>query len=300
MKLCLFVLFFFTTLASNAQRRRVPDKLANEQERIKALDLLANADTLQQSMHWPNITPGKFLNNLKQNIEYPFKINTGRGTNFCAYGAITYTCFKNEPSRYIQCMLDLYRSGEAFYRDVKLSPSEGIKNEAGLMIYQGDLDIHPADQVWFLSLADRFKGYLNFFNMRYKKGDENTLWASTNLAKFNRMLRRLCKYKVGSRGSDLIRPHSKDLPGFLEEKLSQGEVYLYLNNALLRKKNHNSVKKRIPSHYVVLMEISRTENDIIIKYWDGSYKTVKEVSLNSLKQIIYGISWVKYKEKNDD
>lgn len=299
MKKWLFVIFLLLTLGSNAQRR-LPDKLANEPERIKAMELLTNADTLQQSLHWPNITPKEFLVNLKQNIEYPFKINTGRGTNFCAYGAVTYTCFKNEPSRYIQCMLDLYRHGEALYRNIKITPSAAIKREAGLMIYQGDLDIHPADQVWFLCLADRFKGYLNFFNSKYKKGDENTLWASTNLAKFNRMLRRLCKYKVGSRGSDLFRPNSKDLPGFLEEKLSQGEVYLYLNNALLRKKNHNSIKKRIPSHYVVLMEITYDNNGIIFKYWDGGYKTVKEVSLSSLKEIIYGISWVKYKEKNDE
>ena len=300
MKQWLFVIFLLLTLASNAQKRRVPDKLANEPERIKAMQLLAEADTLQQSIHWPNITPKEFLDNLKQNIEYPFKINTGRGTNFCAYGAVTYTCFKNEPSRYIQCMLDLYRNGEAFYRDIKLTPSEAIKKEAGLMIYQGDLDIHPADQVWFLCLADRFKGYLNFFNSRYKKGDENTLWASTNLAKFRRMLRRLCKYKVSSRGSDLIRPNSKDLAGFLEEKLSQGEVYLYLNNALLRKKNHNRVKKRIPSHYIVLMEMRREESGVLIKYWDGGYKTVKEVSLSSLKQIIYGVVWVNYKEKIDE
>jgi hypothetical protein len=300
MKQWLFVLFLLSALTSSAQRRRVPDKLANEPERIKAMKLLADADTLQQSIHWPNIKPKEFLVNLKQNIEYPFKINTGRGTNFCAYGAITYTCFKNEPSRYIQCMLDLYRNGEAFYRDVKLTPSAAIKREAGLMIYQGDLDIHPADQVWFLCLANRFKGYLNSFNRRYNKGDENTLWASTNLAKFNRMLRRLCKYKVGSRGSDLFRPHSKNLPLFLEEKLSQGEVYIYLNNALLRKKNHNRVKKRIPSHYVVLMEIKYNDDGIIFKYWDGGYKTVKEVSLSSLKQIIYGISWVKYKEKNNE
>ena len=68
----------------------------------------------------------------------------------------------------------------------------------------------------------------------------------------------------------------------------------------MRKKNHNRVKKRIPSHYVVLMEIKHNEEGIIFKYWDGGYKTVKEVSLCYLKQIIYGISWVKYKEKNGE
>jgi len=168
------------------------------------------------------------------------------------------------------------------------------------MTYQGDLDINPADQVWFLSLAHRFKGYLNFFNQRYSKGDENTIWASTNLAKFNRMLRKLCKYKVSSKGSDIIRPSIKDLPGFLKEKLAGGEVYMYLNNALLRKKNHNRVKKRIPTHYVALTEINYDDSRVVIKYWDGGYKTLKEVSPGTLKHIIYGVSWVMYKEKTDE
>lgn len=301
MKQWFIVLFFFISLASHAQRKRVPGKIANEPERIKALTLLAGADTMRQSTHWPNITPKEFLDNLKKNIEFPLKISTGRSTNFCAFGAVTYTCLKNEPLRYAECMLHLYQYGEAYYRNIKLAPSESIKNEAGLMKYQGDLDIHPADQVWFLSLAHRFKGYLNLFNTRYSKGDENTLWAATNLAKFNRMLHKLCKYKVSSKGSDLFRPRSKDLPGFLKEKLAGGEVYMYLNNALLRKKNHNRVQRRIPTHYIVLTEIyDKEDGHILIKYWDGSYKTLKEISLSALKQIIYGISWVKYEEKNDE
>jgi hypothetical protein len=300
MKQWSFVLFFFISLASHAQRKRVPALIANDPQRIKALLLIIASDTMQQSAHWPNITPKDFLDNLKLNIRYPLKISTGRSTNFCGYGAVTYTCLKNEPLRYAECMLDLYRNGEAHYRNIKLAPSETIKKEAGLMIYQGELDIRPADQVWFLSLAHRFKGYLNLFDRRYSKGDENTLWAATNLAKFNRMLRKLCKYKVGSVGSDLIRPRKKINPELLKEKLAEGEVYLYLNNALLRKKNHNRMQKRIPTHYVVLTEINYEDSHVVLKYWDGSYKTLKEVSLSSLKQIIYGISWVKYKEKNDE
>jgi len=300
MKQWLFVLFFFIALASSAQRKRTPAQTGNDPERIRALLVILAADTMKQSVHWPNITPKAFLDNLKRNIRYPLKISTGKSTNFCGYGAVTYTCLKNDPLIYAECMLSLYRNGEAYYRNVKLAPSETIKKEAGLMTYQGDLDISPADQVWFLSLAHRFKGYLNFFNQRYSKGDENTMWASTNLAKFNKMLRRLCKYKVSSKGSDLFRPSIKDLPGFLKEKLAGGEVYMYLNNALLRKKNHNRVKKRIPTHYVALTEINYEDNRVVIKYWDGGYKTLKEVTPSSLKQIIYGVSWVMYNEKTDE
>jgi len=301
MKKGLLLLFVTISLAAGAQKKRVPQKESNEAGRIRALELVAGErNTLEQSSFWPHITPIAFLDNLKRNIEYPLKINNGRSTNFCAFGAITYTCLKNEPFRYTISMLNLYKNGESYYRLATLRPSQTIKDAAGLMMFQGDLDIQPADQMWFLCLANRFKGYLNFFNRKYDKGDENTMWASTNLAKFNRMLRKMCKYKVQSKGSDLLKPKINNLPDFLEQKLNAGEVYLYLNNAILRKKNHNRIKKRIPTHYVALTGIEKNNDRIVIKYWDGGYKTLKEVTLHSLKQIIYGVSWVNYKEENNE
>ena len=299
MKYFFFLLILLAAYSANAQKRRAPGKNPNEAERSMALALISSADSIQQSIHWPNITPQLFMRNVRRNIEKPFQMNNGRNTNFCSYGALTYTCLKNEPLRYAKCMIDLYRNGEAMYRNILLAPPAAIRQSAGKMIFQGDLDIYPADQAWFLSLAHRFKGYLNFFNRKYQAGDENTMWASTNLAKFNRMLRKLCKYKVDSRGSDLVRPRSNDLTAFLKEKMSEGEVYLYLNNTVLRKKNHNRLQQWIPTHYVVLLEVMEEDKDtVLVKYWDGGYKTFKVVSLNSLKQVIYGISWVRYDEKS--
>lgn len=302
MRIPLLTVFILLTLVASAQQKRwFPAKDGNQKERVMALEFLNKNDTLQQSIHWPHIKPADFIKNVRRNIEDPFKMNNGRNTNFCAYGALTYTCLKNEPLRYVQCMVELYRNGIARYRNVYLKPSDAIKNAAGTMLYQGELDINPADQMWLLCLAHKFKGYLNFFNRRYKKGDENTIWASTNLAKFNRMLRRLCKYKVSSRGSDIIRPSSPNLALFIKEKLAEGEVYLYLNNTVLRKKTHNRIKKRIPTHFVAVMEIQIEDSGmILLKYWDGGYKTVKELSSNSLKKIVYGVSWVRYKEKNNE
>ncbi len=301
MKTWLLAILILLALTGTAQRRRVPAKTPDERQRREALAYLGSLDTLQQSSHWPHITPGQFLQDIRKNIVEPYAMNTGRSTNFCGYGAVSYTCLKNDPLLYTKCMVDLYRDGAAMFRNIRLEPSPAIKAAAGKMMYQGDLDIHPADQIWFLSLAHRFKGYLNFFNHRYDKGDENTMWAATNLAKFNRMLRKLCKYKVYSRGSDLIRPKPGNIIAYLQEKLAEGEVYLYLNNAVLRKKNHNRIQKRIPTHYVVLLEIKAEEGkETVIKYWDGGYKTLKEMTASSLKQIIYGISWVKYKEKAND
>jgi hypothetical protein len=300
MKYIIGLLFIFISIAGFPQRKYPSDSREVFLSRKKAFVLLGQNSQLEQSRFWPHVAPEAFLQNIRRNLEHPFQLNTGRGTNFCSYGALTYTCLKNEPQRYIQCMLDLYKNGEARYRNVHFKPSERVCQAAGKMIYQGDLDIHPADQIWFLSLADHFKGYLNWFRLRYKKGAEDTRWAACNLSKFNRMLRKLCKYKVWSRGFDLLRLHSNDLPKLLAEKLEQGELYLYLNNALLRKKNHNKIQKRIPTHYVVLLEITRKENTLTIKYWDGGYQTLKEITVSQLKSILYGISWVQYKNRNEN
>jgi hypothetical protein len=299
----IFLLISLLTLSNYSfaqNKRRNIDTSESGISRIKAIEFIDSVKTLLQSNQWPNVQPDDFLKNVKQNIEHPLKLYSGRGTNFCGYAAVTYTCLKNEPLRYAKCMVDLYINGFANYRNIKLRPSETIKQSAGLMEYQGPLDINPADQIWFLCLAHKFKGYLNLLNLKYNKGDENTMWAATNLAKFNRMLRRLCKYKIKSRGSDLIRPRSKNIVESLKEKLSQGEVFLYLNNSLIRKKNHNRIEKRIPTHYVVLTEIREEDNLVTLKYWDGGYKTLKEISLSMLKQVLFGISWVKYKEINDE
>lgn len=303
MKFYLTILLAFFAcwgFAQNPNKRHDIDTTENGISRANAIAFIDSITTLPQSAYWPNVKPEDFINNVRQNILYPLKIYAGRETNFCAYAAVTYTCLKNEPLRYVKCMIDLYKNGFAKYRKVKLNPSESIKQAAGKMEYQGVLDINPADQMWFLCLANKFKGYLNWLNLKYDAGDENTMWPATNFAKFNRMLKKLCRYKTKARGSDLIRPKSNNLTASLKEKLEHGEVFLYLNNAILRKKSHNKIEKRIPTHYVVLTEIEEEDNLVTLKYWDGGYKTLKQISRSMLKQVVYGITWVKYKEKNDE
>ncbi len=293
-----FLLLLFSVSYGQVQR---PTKYSNDIDRMKALAFLQSMDTMQRSPHWPHVSPRAFIENVRMNVANPYTFSTGRGTNFCAFGALSYTCLKNEPYRYATCMVELYQKGRAHYRKVFFTPSDSVRAAAGQMRYQGDLDIHPADQIWFLTLADRFKGYVNFFNKRYNRGDENTMWASTNLAKFNRMLRRMCKYKVGSRGSDFIRPWINDKYAFIKEKMAEGEVYLYINNAVFRKKNHNSTQLIVPTHFIVINELyKKDDGDVVVKYWDGSYKTQKEASMRSFRKIIYGISWVKFSESNED
>jgi hypothetical protein len=193
-------------------------------------------------------------------------------------------------------MIGLYNNGKANVRKEKFNPSLAVKRAAGTFKFKGELDIHPADQMWFLSLADHFKGYVNFFNRKYHSGNEDGLWASTNFSKFNRMLRKMCNYEVKSVGWDLIRPSLKSIPAFLKEKLQTAQVFVYLNNTILHKKNHNRIRKRMPTHYIVLLDIVESNGLISLTYWDYGFKTLQQLTPKALNNIVYGITWCTKKD----
>lgn len=265
---------------------------------LQAIAFLDSISHLDSSKYWPNIDPVLFLQNLKTFATTPLKFYEGKSTNFCAYSALTYISLNYDPLGFSKFMIALYQQGKAKMGKVNFRPSKAIQKEAGLLKYKGALDISPAGQMWFLLLADHFKGYLNIFNKHFDKGDENTLWASTNLSKFNRMLRRLYPFKVHSRGSDLVRPFIKNMYGYLHEKSLQGPVFLYLNNRLLYKKQHITARFGIPTHYVLLLNIYKSDGDKInIVYWDYGKKTLQQVTPKLLKKIIYGITYCSFTDQ---
>ena len=284
-----FILQGFT-ISISAYSQPTPEKIIDEKK--QALLYLDSIGVIEKSSHWPKVNPQLFIQNLRKNIEHPVYLYPGRGTNFCAFSALTYSCLNQEPLRYTQFMIDLYTNGNSTYRSVQISPSQEVKNAAGLLIFKGELDINHADQLWFLALADHFKGYINILNRKYDPGDENTLWAATNLAKFNRMLKKLLGYTLQSKGSDLIRPGISNIPAYLREKMVGNEVFLYLNNTILYRKKHK-VKGRIPTHYVVLKDVKEVNNIITLTYWDYGLTTLQELSPKVVRKILYGITWRK-------
>jgi hypothetical protein len=278
-------------------RQLTPDikQISTPQQAIAFLDSLQKLDS---SKHWPNADPVLFLQNLRTFAISPLRFYEGKGTNFCAYSALTYIPLNHDPLGFSRFMVTLYQKGKARMGKVTFTPSETVKKEAGLLKYKGALDISPAGQIWFLCLADRFKGYLNFFNRGFDKGDENTLWASTNFAKFNRMLRKLFNFKVHARGSDLIRPWVNNTYDYLSKLSKEGPIFLYLNNRLLYKKKHVvTTRFGIPTHFVLLLDIYKTGDMINIIYWDYGKKTLQQVSPRMLRKIIFGITDFSMKKK---
>ena len=270
--------------------------ISSKQQAIAFLDSLQKLDS---SKHWPNVDPVLFLQNLRTFAITPLRFYEGKGTNFCAYSALTYIPLIYDPLGFSRFMVTLYQNGKARMGKVNFKPGLAVKMAAGLIKYKGELDISPAGQIWFLCLADHFKGYLNIFNRRYQKGDENTLWASTNFAKFNRMLRKLFILKVHARGADLVRPGTGNIYTYLSELSVKGPVFLYLNNRLLYRKKHKvTARFGIPTHFVLLLDIHKTiDNKINIIYWDYGKKTLQQISPRFLRKITFGITAYSFKTK---
>jgi hypothetical protein len=251
---------------------------------------------------WPNVDPKYFMDNLHLYLDNPLYAFDNKGTNFCAYTAISFITFEKDPLGFLKFMMQLYREGKAQMGHAVFEPSKGVRMMAGKLKYKGMLDINPATQMWMLSLADHFKGYLNVFNKRYDEGDENRMWASTNFAKFNRMLRRLFLWKVVGRGADLMRPPIHNLYEYIREKTQTGTVFLYLNNRLLYKKKHKvATRFGIPTHYVLVQSIDRDSSGLVnIIYMDGGRKTHQQIPEVLLRKIVFGVTYCTLKKDDDD
>ena len=282
--------FLFILLLVVSARINAADQLQSlSPARQEAIAFLESLDHTRASVHWPNIKPKLFYDNLKLNLENKESFYPGRSTNFCSYGALSYLVMEKDAMGYVKFMNDLYEKGQAVFNDNHFKPSSAVMKAAGTLRFKGILDIRHAEQVWFLALADKFKGYLNFFNRRFHEGDENTFWASANLSKFNRMIRRMCGVNVKAVGSDLIKPWVKDIYTYLHKRMDSTIVSLYINNRVLHKKNHDKIKFSIPTHYIILRQISMVNDMITLRYWDYGGETLLQISPRTFRKTVFGI-----------
>jgi len=260
--------------------------------REEALEWLNTVKLPDTSLYWPNVKNRLFLENLRINVIHPVGMYQGSSTNFCGYAALSYLPLNYDPLQYVKFMLALYTNGEANWNKVKFTPSPEVMLAAGTLHFKGVLDIHPADQMWFLVLADRFRSYLNVFHAKFHTGSENTFWAACNLGKFNRMVRRLMGYKIKAIGSDLLRPSIRDLYAYLQKAVHSGTTFLYVNNTYLHVKNHNKSRFGFPTHFIVLTDIQKEDDVLTITYWDYGGRTLRQVTTKFLKKILYGVTYI--------
>lgn len=295
----LTIMLFLTGNHLHAQGSVLNDPLYDsilEVNKQKVLEKYSREDTISKSAYWPNVNPEYFFANVRKNITYPAKINQGAATNFCGYAALTHLLIKYHPETYLQYIISLYRNGQAPLAKRMLEPSLAVRETAGTLKNKGELDVLDADQLWFLTLADQFKGYMNIVDHNYQKGDENKIWAGTNYAKFNNMLKDFTEYQLTMKGSDFIRPAKKDFYGYISQQLTKGVVLLYVNSKFLYPHKFSLLKLRAPTHFIVLYEMYKVGELIQIKYWDYGLKTEQLITRERLRKLIFGITTITNKE----
>jgi hypothetical protein len=233
-----------------------------------------------------------FFSNIRKNILYPAKINQGASTNFCGYAAMTHLMITYYPELYVQQLLLLYRAGKADILHKTLTPSEAVRNAAGTLHNKGELDLLHADQLWFLTLADNFKGYMNIIDKKYDPGDENKIWAGTNYGKFNRMVKSFSDRPLTAAGSDFLRPMKSSFYEYMSRQLQEGIVVLYVNSKFLYPHKFTLFKLRAPTHFIVLYSLAETDGMIDIKYWDYGLKTEQLITRKRLRKLIFGVTTI--------
>jgi hypothetical protein len=260
-----------------------------------ALALLEKTDTISASILWPNVKAHYFFSNIRKNIIYPAKINQGASTNFCGYAAMTHLMITYYPELYTHHMLTLYRTGKADILHKTLHPSDAIRQAAGTLRNKGELDLLHADQLWFLTLADNFKGYMNIIDKKYNPGDENKIWAGTNYGKFNRMVKSFSDRPLTAAGSDFLRPMKSSFYEYISQQLQEGIVVLYVNSKFLYPHKFTLFKLRAPTHFIVLYSLTETDGMIDIKYWDYGLKTEQLITRKRLRKLIFGVTTISNK-----
>ncbi len=265
-----------------------------EARQQKAITMLNKEDTTVASSLFPNINPAFFFSNIRKNILFPDYINQGKSTNFCGYAALTHLLIRYHPDVYTKHILSLYHNGNATLKKRKLSASLEIRVAAGTLKNKGMLDVWHADQLWFLTLADQFKGYMNFIDQRYNPGDENRIWAGTNYRKFNKMLMHFTDDTLTRRGSDLLRPFTGNFYGYISAQLNKGVVLMYVNSKYLYPHRYSLFRLRAPTHFIVLYNMYKVDDMIEIQYWDYGLRTEQQITRKRLRQLVFGVTTINH------
>ncbi len=260
----------------------------------KALAILNKEDTTRASGLFPNIKPSFFFANIRKNILFPDHINQGKSTNFCGYAALTHLLIKYYPDIYTAHILSLYHNGNAVLKKRKLTPPAEVRLAAGTLQNKGNLDVWHADQLWFLTLADEFKGYINFIDHYYNPGDENKIWAGTNYRKFNKMLMHFTDDTLTRRGSDFLRPFTGNFYNYISAQLNKGVVLMYVNSKYLYPHKHSLFKLRAPTHFIVLYDLYKTGDMIEMQYWDYGLRTEQQITRKRLRQLVFGVTTINH------
>ncbi|HMT76728.1 MAG TPA: hypothetical protein PKA44_03380 [Saprospiraceae bacterium] len=273
---------------------------------------LKEIGTLKPNSSWKKIDPAKYLANIQANVNNPTILNQGSeskpgagdGTNFCGYASLCQQWIKNDPLGYAKFMVDMYNNGGggATYNGVYVDASPGMLENAGGLPqgkHVGATEAKPlsenhADQVMFLALANKYKDGLNRFEQHdYNPGDEQTLWASCSLGKFNTIATEFLGYKVESVGSTVGGWNNIwQYETYFTQQMAKGQVVLFVNGPVLRNESWSTVKNLFPTHFIQLHGIKDLGfgKPYQMKYWHYGEFVDQKVSYGNMTKMLYGVS----------
>jgi len=265
--------------------------IAARSTREQALAFVEELKGLGRSEYWPQVDPEKFVRNLHENLANPERLYQGNRTNFCGYASLTYLFLKRDPLGYATSLVELYKEGNTRCFKAVLQPSVDVRQEAGVMMDRRHLNDQHADQLWFLTLADKFKAYLNYWDDKFQTGKENTIWAAVTFNKFNRMVKEILGITTSSDYKPLVRGHPKTLVERLERGLKEGEIVLYVDKNFKR----NTWKEYLlPSHFVVLNDLQRLNADsLTLTYWEYGSEKQMPIRIKVLYSSLRGYSIIR-------
>lgn len=231
---------------------------------------------LKQSTYFKNTTPVDFVNQLKERVSNPSGVHQGNKTYFCWAAACVSYLYEKNPAGMVEAMFSLYNTGTFCYDNgsegLSITPPQYINDVVGTETFKdnGPLYNSEIDQMLFLSLGAKFKGYLNNKDLKYDPGDESGYWASGTLGKVTDVWKAF-GYNINSFGSDLGWANINKGDAVIEALKSQ-DVILYVNSSQFIRDE----KKKVTStgtHYIRIHGITQKDGVYFISYWDyGKWK----------------------------
>lgn len=178
----------------------------------------------------------------------------------------------------VDAMFSLYNTGTFNYDNggdgFKFSPAQYINDAAGSNTFDNNpgLKGNKVDQMLFMTLGAKFKGYTNAADGQYNPGDEDgsKTWAGGVISKAKDMWNAF-GYDVKVSGSDLGWS-SLNKGGAAMEMLKSHDVVLFINSPLfLRDEWKNNW---FGTHYIRVNQMSSANGNYSVGYWDyGAWKT---------------------------
>ncbi|HPF00905.1 MAG TPA: RHS repeat-associated core domain-containing protein [Bacteroidales bacterium] len=258
-----------------------------------ANSIIENASKdLTQSDFYKNVSPEKFLSDLRSRVQNPTAFNQGHGTNFCWAAACLSYVWEKDPAGMSKAMINLYKTGEFVYFNgsyTTRSTPDDTYEAIGSSTFSNNADFNNViDQMSTMTAASGLNCGIIHFDNDYDPGDEeDPMWSGGDLWKA-KMLWNKMGYDVSIHGIDAGTWFNLDKGGLVTKLLNSSDIVLYVNSDAF--KNGQRIGNFFGTHFIRVDLISTLSDSYDIHYWDyGQWKYRWGISYGLFNASTYGI-----------